>query len=94
MISTFCPASMPPDRRPWSAVVADTGTAAARSKEVRGLGLQLVLPSRGVLHEGASADPEDLVAHDEPRDRRADGDHRSGHGEPGTGSSGPGTRSP
>ena len=64
MISTCCPGSTRPTSvRACRAVSAETGTTAACSKErLRRLAGELVLPGRGVLGEGAAADPEHLVA--------------------------------
>ena len=74
LISTFVPAPTPPARRPCSAVIAATGTAAACSKLiVRGLWHDgSVGFRRDVLAEGAGARAEDFIARLELRDARPD----------------------
>jgi hypothetical protein len=49
---------------------------------VRRLSGQLVLPARGVLGEGATAEPEHLITDREPGHCRAGGDNRAGHIKP------------
>ncbi len=49
---------------------------------VRRLAGELVLAGRGVLGEGAPAEPEHLITWREPGHRRADRDDRAGHIEP------------
>ena len=84
MMRTFCPASMRPARRPWMAVVADIGTAAACSN-VRFDGLRASLSSRAAAYSAkcAAADAEHLVADREPGHLRADRHDRAGDGQTG-----------
>jgi len=79
MISTFCPACTFPRRTACKAVSADTGTAAACSKD-RFAGLAASRPrlSPGARSEGAVAGAADVIARLELRDVRASGLDRPG----------------
>src|SRR5579859_7559522 len=81
MISTFCPAcTCARSRTAWSAARAETGTAAAWSKErFAGLGASRPARVRAYSAKAAVAGAEDLIARLELRHVLAGGVHHSGH---------------